>query len=1180
MKGLSFSYTLVILLFFTGIDLSLPDCSAQVFQSIETLPDTEPTASLPSHHFICNHAHSEDHLRILNENSNVTSFENALLPQQTHLVLGGRSVLIVRGVDPATDTWSDTDANLADLHTELDTFVRKTSFNRAWISSFDMTPVYNFTVDPDNPEYWVMSQTLKAMAENEGYNVDAYNVVFYIHQSTTTMGGAGALGSGNGLNGTVWAHNNLAYYHPGNIHETFHAFGVGHAETIEGGDNSYPGSVTGGHDPYHFMGSQWDAELDSDVPSYFKYRFGWIDPSEVLYLPDAPAACETYRIHKTLLVPNYNAQNKYAIQLGQNMWIGYEPDNYNSNITKKGLLLHHIPFSGAGVTRILDTRPNSITTLPDGVSSNFLPVIDFWDAAMELGDSFIWEGTTIEIVATGGAGDEKWADVQLCNCITISGDSDNDSVCDARDVCPGGDDTIDTDFDNIPDQCDDCPNDPANDSNGDNICDDLQCLNEAFENFDYDIGTIIDNANGGTGFNGTWTKTSTSSATAIASFTAGSLTETLYPDVGNKLRLELLDESQNLSVKRNLDKGFATGQEMWLSVLVRAENVGTGGFWIRPDVAQASAIGKRWGSNFSIDNNDSGISMVAGQTYWLVAKYELQPAETIVKLWINPDFATLETESNPDATKTTAALGDVTTVDIAVATTGAGDYEIDALHFFCEAPTDCPGEVTDHFDYGSTTLVDDANGGSGFASPWQKISPDVTSAKASFASGSLLGGVDAVGNKLKLDLLDETEGITIERSIDKIFPVGRSFWVSAMVRAENIANGGFWIRPNNNQVVAIGKSWGTHLSVDNNNSTIGMVEGQAYWIVAQYELQATETVVKLWVDPNLDELQTATNPDATKTTSSIGSVTSIAISVAPSGAGDYEVDALELLCEAPIRCPGEVMEQFEYDTATVVDNANGGTGFLGPWQKTSAGSASASFVAGSLSGMMTPSVGNKLRLDLLDETESLVLERNLGKGYPVGHDLWVSAMVRAENIANGGFWIRPNNEQVSAIGKSWGTRLSIDNNNSAINMVEGQAYWLVAKYELGEAETVVKLWIDPDLTELQSEANPDATKTTSSIGNVTSIAIAVAPSGAGDYEVDALRLLCEAPTRSCLYDLVLRDAPITDGTYAVDNNLISDGEVDLGTNVIFKAGNNITLERGFTVHPNSNFEALIEGCGQ
>jgi len=43
-----------------------------------------------------------------------------------------------------------------------------------------------------------------------------------------------------------------------------------------------------------------------------------------------------------------------------------------------------------------------------------------------------------------------------CNCVGTFQDSDNDGVCDANDICPGFDDTVDVDGDNIPDGCDNC----------------------------------------------------------------------------------------------------------------------------------------------------------------------------------------------------------------------------------------------------------------------------------------------------------------------------------------------------------------------------------------------------------------------------------------------------------------------------------------------------------------------------------------------------------------------------------------------------------------------------------------------------------------------------------------------------------------------------------------------------
>jgi hypothetical protein len=95
-----------------------------------------------------------------------------------------------------------------------------------------------------------------------------------------------------------------------------------------------------------------------------------------------------------------------------------------------------------------------------------------------------------------------------CNCKGVYSDSDKDGICDNQDICPDGDDNLDTDMDGVPDACDDCDNnlngtscddgDPCtindvydvncncagtftgNDSDGDGVCD----ANDACPGFD------------------------------------------------------------------------------------------------------------------------------------------------------------------------------------------------------------------------------------------------------------------------------------------------------------------------------------------------------------------------------------------------------------------------------------------------------------------------------------------------------------------------------------------------------------------------------------------------------------------------------------------------------------------------------------------------------------------------
>ncbi len=76
-----------------------------------------------------------------------------------------------------------------------------------------------------------------------------------------------------------------------------------------------------------------------------------------------------------------------------------------------------------------------------------------------------------------------------CNCVGTFADADNDGVCDADDVCPSGDDSLDADGDGLPDACDNCDNDLVN-----TACDDgdICTINDIFDANCDCVGTFQD----------------------------------------------------------------------------------------------------------------------------------------------------------------------------------------------------------------------------------------------------------------------------------------------------------------------------------------------------------------------------------------------------------------------------------------------------------------------------------------------------------------------------------------------------------------------------------------------------------------------------------------------------------------------------------------------------------------
>ena len=60
-------------------------------------------------------------------------------------------------------------------------------------------------------------------------------------------------------------------------------------------------------------------------------------------------------------------------------------------------------------------------------------------------------------------------------------------MCGDLDVCPGGDDNLDSDDDGTADLCDPCPNDIDNDLDQDGLCGDVDtCPNDADNDADAD----------------------------------------------------------------------------------------------------------------------------------------------------------------------------------------------------------------------------------------------------------------------------------------------------------------------------------------------------------------------------------------------------------------------------------------------------------------------------------------------------------------------------------------------------------------------------------------------------------------------------------------------------------------------------------------------------------------------
>ena len=176
-------------------------------------------------------------------------------------------------------------------------------------------------------------------------------------------------------------------------------------------------------------------------------------------------------------------------------------------------------------------------------------------------------------------------------------------------------------------------------------------------------------------------------------------------------------ESSDQIIRRDFQTPYSSGS-FWLSALVRAEKVGSGHFFIYVDGNFEASIGKRWYGNFSINNTvpSPAQSMGAGQTYLLVARYDLRSGNDKITMWIDPPMDTGPTDENAYVTKDDRDLGAINWLAVRICgdTGGGGIYFVDEIRtgrtwgeVMPQVPYECPVLPGADFNGDCTVGVDD-----------------------------------------------------------------------------------------------------------------------------------------------------------------------------------------------------------------------------------------------------------------------------------------------------------------------------------------------------------------------------------------------------------------------------------------------------------------------------------------
>ena len=174
--------------------------------------------------------------------------------------------------------------------------------------------------------------------------------------------------------------------------------------------------------------------------------------------------------------------NQYEANIGNHDIVFYSSENLDESL-----------FSG----RPLVTDEGAETTIDSSLSSTFSPVYTIGSVTYQVAagtfpggtDILDWTQATeqdvtiilayplqfeqsyyvsIKSQAENGLSETGVSDGIRLACLET--DTDLDGICDPLDICPGGDDNLDSDSDGVPDFCDQCPLDNPDDPDNDGVC--------------------------------------------------------------------------------------------------------------------------------------------------------------------------------------------------------------------------------------------------------------------------------------------------------------------------------------------------------------------------------------------------------------------------------------------------------------------------------------------------------------------------------------------------------------------------------------------------------------------------------------------------------------------------------------------------------------------------------------
>ena len=193
----------------------------------------------------------------------------------------------------------------------------------------------------------------------------------------------------------------------------------------------------------------------------------------------------------------------------------------------------------------------------------------------------------------------------------------------------------------------------------------------AYEPFDYTVGDNIQGKNDGIGWANAWNIRVPNGSLTVNNF--GLEYDNLQTS-GNSLNFKPNADTPEIVLERNTTGQVgAEGVPLWMSFLIKANNVGSGHVSLFGNNAFLMGLFKEFGSSIF------STLMQEGETYFVVYQFESSPGNDLARYWLNPEIGIIPSPSNTARVELNRDLGTGNRIAINIQGFGRGDYDIDEI---------------------------------------------------------------------------------------------------------------------------------------------------------------------------------------------------------------------------------------------------------------------------------------------------------------------------------------------------------------------------------------------------------------------------------------------------------------------------------------------------------------------